>query len=81
MTLPLTLATGVNAASVLALPAFSSSFHFLIWLRVAALSFGLTISSTEKLMSARAAPNRAMHSPGGMNHHHAPRISAMPFCA
>ena len=40
--------------------------------------FGLMVSSIEKLISDRPQPSRAIRSPGGTNHHHAPTWKA--FC-
>src|SRR5262245_9245820 len=37
---------------------------------------GLAISSMPKLRNASPAPSRAMHRPGGTNHHHDPSSSA-----
>ena len=49
--------------------------------RARGASFGLMISSIEKLMSERPAPSSAMMRPGGTNHHQAPVPSAWPVCA
>src|SRR5262249_47853881 len=57
------------------------TLHLLRSARVCERSFGLMISSMEKLISESAAPKSAIARPGGANHHQAPRRSASPFCA
>src|SRR5215472_97926 len=44
-------------------------------------SRGFTNSSMPKLIIARPAPTKAMHRPGGTNHHQAPDCSAESACA
>src|SRR5579875_3182451 len=45
-----------------------------------ARSRGLMNSSMPKFTRASPVPSRAMHSPGGTYHHHAPEVNASLFC-